>query len=91
MTTHLHVALHQKVTNELAFSQPQTKRRLEGEMDADIPAKKQRLDSSDAYVPVQEGSGNGDGTSNYSLIFSLKEKKGELLKSLQPFQVIKQI
>ena len=57
-------------------------------MDVDPPsAKKAKMDTGDAYVPVQESDGNGDGTSNYSLIFSLGEKKGELVKSLQPFQV----
>jgi len=78
--THL-FRLFAKFTFHVCFSEPKVK------MDVDAPAKKPRLESPDAYVPVQESSSNGDGTSNYSLIFSLKERKGELFKSLQPFQV----
>ena len=40
----------------------------------------------DAYVPM--ATDNGDGaTTKISLLFSLGDRKGELVKALQPFQV----
>ncbi len=51
------------------------------------PAKKKvKMDNGDSYIPTLEES-NGDGTCNVSLIFSLKEQKGELIRSLKPFEV----
>ena len=59
-------------------------------LNMDLPPvvkKAKRMNNSEAYVPLQEGASNGDGVSNFSLFFSLKEQKGELARSLQPFQV----
>ena len=49
-------------------------------------SKKGKMENGDSYIPTQCDS-NGDGTSNLSLIFSLLEQQGELVKSLGPFQV----
>lgn len=54
----------------------------------DAPAnKKAKMANGDSYIPTQQESSNSDGTSNLSLIFSLKEQQGELARALVPFQV----
>jgi prephenate dehydratase len=56
------------------------------DQDATPAAKKGKMENGDSYIPTQSEK-NGDGTSNLSLIFSLQEQQGELVKSLNPFQV----
>lgn len=46
--------------------------------------KKSKLDSDASYIPVQNQS---EGSSNLSLIFSLKDRQGALVEALKPFQV----
>lgn len=59
-------------------------------MDTALPsepsAKKGKMENGDSYIPTQKSESNGDGTSNLSLIFSLQEQQGQLVKSLAPFQ-----
>ena len=51
----------------------------------DPPASKKA--KHDSYIPTQQPVENGDGTAKISLIFSLTEEKGKLIKSLKPFEV----
>ena len=56
-------------------------------MDSEVPvAKKAKLDMDEpkAYIPTQ---GQKDGEPNLSVIFSLKEEKGALVRALKPFEV----
>lgn len=54
----------------------------------DGPAsKKAKAENGDCYIPIQLSGANGDGTHDLSLIFSLQEERGKLVKSLVPFQV----
>ena len=51
-------------------------------------AKKSKVDvenGDNSYIPVQPPS--AEASANLSLIFSLKDEQGSLLKSLKPFQV----
>ncbi len=50
---------------------------------SDAPStKKARLDNGDSYIPTEDGGGHGS-----SILFSLKEEKGALARSLKPFEV----
>lgn len=42
--------------------------------------KKPKMDMQDSYIPTEDG----DST---SVIFSLKEEKGALVRALKPFEV----
>lgn len=55
-------------------------------MDAPACKKAKVGENGDSYIPTQQASCNGDGTSNVSLIFSLQEEQGKLVKSLAPFE-----
>ena len=50
------------------------------------PPASKKAKQDDSYIPTQPVE-NGNGTSNVSLIFSLTEEKGKLIKSLRPFEV----
>ena len=53
----------------------------------DPPASKKAKSEEGSYIPTQQSVENGDGTSSVSLIFSLTEEQGKLIKSLKPFEV----
>lgn len=55
-------------------------------MDGPACKKAKVSENGDSYIPTQQSQDNGDGTSNLSLIFSLKEEQGKLIKSLAPFE-----
>ena len=90
---HRSIRSHAPVSNRVNLDDPLCTRfsclLLSTNMDAaeGTPAsKKGKMENGDSYIPTQCDS-NGDGTSNLSLIFSLLEQQGELVKSLGPFQV----
>ena len=65
-----------------------THKRKQSFVKMDGPAsKKLKTDNGDSYIPIQQDGSNGDGTTNLSLVFSIKERKGELVRSLKPFEV----
>lgn len=50
--------------------------------------KRHKGDNGDSnYIPTQPSQQNGNNTGNASLIFSIHEQQGELIKSLKPFEV----
>ena len=53
-------------------------------MDQSLPSKKGKLENGDSYIPTGVGGGP-----NTSLLFSLKDEKGALVKALKPFEVRK--
>ncbi len=46
------------------------------------PQKMAKLDNGDSYIPT-----GVDGGPDTSLLFSLREEKGALIKALKPFEV----
>ena len=60
---------------------------MDAALSSEPSAKKAKMENGDSYIPTQKSEANGDGTNNLSLIFSLQEQQGQLVKSLGPFEV----